>query len=122
MNEANTFDSAAIERLRKLGGDKFTTDMIDLFFSYGGQKVAEARQAQLAGDLAGVAAAAHPLKSSAGNVGALRVQALAAGLEQSAKTGDVAAVTGQIGEFEQAYAEAKTRLEAEKARLKPAVT
>ena len=120
MNEPVTLDPAAIERLRKLGGDKFASDMIGLFFSYGGKKVSEAKQAQQAGDLAGVANAAHPMKSSAGNVGAARVQALAAQLEQAAKSGNSDAIAGLVGEFESAFAETRTLLETELARLKPA--
>ena len=120
MNEPVTLDPAAIERLRKLGGDKFAAEMIGLFFSYGGKKMDEARQAQQAGNMADVASAAHPLKSSAGNVGALRVQSLAALVEQSAKAGNSEAVAAQMKEFEKAYAEAKALLETEKARLKPA--
>lgn len=117
VNAVNPLDALAIERLRKLGGDKFALDMIELFFSYGGKKVAETRQAHLAGDLPGVANAAHPLKSSAGNVGALQVQKLAATIEQAAKAGDGARLSELIGAFEQAYADAKAGLEMEKARI-----
>ena len=34
-SETSAFNPAAIERLLKLGGEKFALDMIDLFFSYG---------------------------------------------------------------------------------------
>jgi HPt (histidine-containing phosphotransfer) domain-containing protein len=67
MNEPSTFNPAAIERLCRLGGEKFAVEMIDLFFSYGAKKVAEARQAREAGNLTALADAAHPLKSSAGS-------------------------------------------------------
>jgi HPt (histidine-containing phosphotransfer) domain-containing protein len=58
------------------------------------------------------------LKSSAGNVGALQVQKLAATIEQAAKAGDGAGLNELIGAFEQAYADAKVRLELEKERIK----
>ena len=74
MEETSALDPSALERLRQLGGDKFARDMIALFLSYGGQKVAEAVAARQGGNLAGVASAAHALKSSAGNVGAVQVQ------------------------------------------------
>ena len=119
VNEANTFDPAAIERLRKLGGDKFAGDMIDLFLSFVGGKVAEARQAQLADNLAAVAAAAHAVKSSAGNVGAIQVQALAGQAEQSAKGGMKDAVAEGVAALERAFAEIRPLMEAEKSRLKP---
>ena len=119
MNEPSALNPAAIERLCKLGGDKFAVEMIDLFVSYGGQKVAETRLAQQAGNLAGVAEAAHPIKSSAGNVGALRVQESAARVELLAREAKAEAVTSQVGELERVFSEVTTLLEAEKAKLQP---
>lgn len=117
MNEPSPLDPAAIERLLKLGGPKFTLEMIDLFGSYGGKKVAEARSAQQSGNLAALADAAHPLKSSAGNVGAVRVQELAAQVESSAREQNAELAGAQLDELERAFAEARTYLEVEKARL-----
>lgn len=117
MNESNPINPAAIERLLKLGGQKFTLEMIDLFGSYGAKKLAEARQAQLAGNLAALAEAAHPLKSSAGNVGAVRVQELAAQVESSARESKAEPAGAQLDELERAFAEAVSLLETEKARL-----
>ena len=117
MNAPGPFDPAAIERLFKLGGQKFALEMIDLFGSYGGKKLAEARQAQQAGNLTALADAAHPLKSSAGNVGAVRVQELAAQVESSAREQNAGRAGAQLDELERAFAEAGNLLEAEKARL-----
>ena len=117
MNAPNSFDPAAIERLLKLGGPKFTLEMIDLFGSYGGKKVAEARSARQVGNLTALAEAAHPLKSSAGNVGAIRVQELAAQVESSAREQNAELADAQLNELERAFAEAKLFLETEKARL-----
>jgi HPt (histidine-containing phosphotransfer) domain-containing protein len=117
MNESNSFDPAAIQRLLKLGGPKFTLEMIDLFDSYGGKKIAEARQAKQSDNLAALAEAAHPLKSSAGNVGAVRVQELAAQVESSAREQKSELAGGQLDELERAFAEAKSFLETVKARL-----
>ena len=117
MHESSPCDPAAIERLLKLGGPKFTLEMIDLFGSYGAKKIAEARQARQAGDLAALADAAHPLKSSAGNVGAVRVQELAAQVEVSARGQQGDQAVAQFDELERAFAEAWTFLEAEKVRL-----
>ena len=118
-NEPGSLNLTAIERLCKLGGNQFAAEMIGLFISYGGTKVAETRLAQQAGNLADVAAAAHPVKSSAGNVGAVRVQELAAQIEQSARDGKTEAVTLQVDELERAFAEVAALLEAEMAKLKP---
>jgi len=117
VDETNVLDPAALERLRKLGGDKFAGDMIDLFLSYGGKQVAEARAAWQAGDLAGVAGAAHALKSSAGNVGAEQVRKLAAQAEQAAKGALNEAVAAAVTALEQAFAETEPLLKAAKAGL-----
>lgn len=105
---------AAIERLHKLGGKEFVGQMIDLFLEYAQTKIAEARKAGAAGDFAGVAKAVHPVKSSAGNVGAKRVQELAAQLEQRAKQQRGEDVNRLLAELETAFAETKPGLEAEK--------
>jgi HPt (histidine-containing phosphotransfer) domain-containing protein len=117
MNESGTCDPAAIERLFKLGGQKFTLDMIDMFGSYGAKKLAEARTAQQVGDMAKLAAAAHPLKSSAGNVGAVRVQEMAAQVELSAQEQKAELASAQLDDLERAFAEAITYLETERVRL-----
>jgi HPt (histidine-containing phosphotransfer) domain-containing protein len=116
MSDTPVLNPAAITRLCQLGGNPFAIKMIDLFISYCGEKVATARQAQVAGDLTAVANAAHPIKSSAGNVGALRVQELATRLEQLARAAQ-AAVPTPLAELEQAFAAACRVLEQRKAEL-----
>jgi HPt (histidine-containing phosphotransfer) domain-containing protein len=117
MNEPSPCNPAAIERLLKLGGAKFTLEMIDLFGSYGAKKLGEARQAQQSGNLKALAEATHPLKSSAGNVGAVRVQELAAQVELAAQEQKAELAGAQLDELESAFAEAKTFLELEKTKL-----
>ncbi len=117
MDETNALDPAALERLRKLGGDKFAGEMVDLFLSYGGKKVVEARAAWQAGNVAGVADAVHALKSSAGNVGAEQVRNLAAQAEQSANGALSDAVAADVAALEQAFAHVRPLLEAAKAGL-----
>jgi HPt (histidine-containing phosphotransfer) domain-containing protein len=112
MTTIPNLDPAAIERLRRLGGDKFLGEMIELFLDYAAKKVAEAVRAQAAGDLAGVQKAVHPVKSSAGNVGATQVQALATRLEMQAKEGDAAALPAGVAELIEAFAAASIELKA----------
>lgn len=122
MPPSPSFDPAAIERLLKLGGQKFVLEMIGLFGSYGGKKLAEARQAQQAGNLPALAAATHPLKSSAGNIGAVRVQELAAQIERAALEQQTELANSSLDELETAFAEALEQLELEKSKLtKPPV-
>jgi CheY-like chemotaxis protein len=109
-------DVPALERLCQLGGSQFAVDMINLFLSYGAQKVEEARKAQQGGKLEAVVDAVHPIKSSAGNVGAGDIQELCALIESSARQ-HPELVPAQLGELERLFAEIKPRLEAEKAKL-----
>ena len=111
MGEPLNLDPEALQRLQRLGGDVFVCKMIDLFLDYAGKRIAEARAAQVAGNFAAVEMAVHPLKSSAGNVGADRVQALAARSEALAETGPSEALTAALGELEQAFADIKPELE-----------
>jgi len=108
---------AALERLRQLGGDQFAGEMIRLFLDFTNTKLAEAKVALAAGDGPGVARAAHPIKSSAGNVGASRVQALAARLEHAAKATPAASLARLVAELEDAFAAVRPQLEAEQQRL-----
>jgi len=111
MCEPPNLDPEALQRLQRLGGDAFVCKMIDLFLDYAGKRLAEARAAHTARDLPGVAVAVHPLKSSAGNVGAGRIQALAARLEALAEEGPVEALAAALNELEQAFAAVKPELE-----------
>jgi CheY-like chemotaxis protein/HPt (histidine-containing phosphotransfer) domain-containing protein len=115
--ETGPVNPDAIERLCKLGGAAFAIKMIDLFISYCGEKVVAARQAQTTNDWPRVAEAVHPIKSSAGNVGAARVQDLATRLEQSAKQANASQAVAELAELELAFAEAKAALETQKAKL-----
>jgi len=117
MNEPILFNPAAIERLLKLGGQKFALEMIDLFGSYGDKILGEARTACAAGNLTALANAAHPLRSSAGNLGAVRLQDLATQVEASARAQNAAQAGKEFLEMECAFAEAKVILAAERVRL-----
>ncbi len=112
-----TLDPTALARLCRLGGNKFAREMIDLFLDYGGKKVAEARQAQMAGDLTAVEKAVHPLKSSAGNLGANPVQELANRLEKAARAGQSEVVAAGLRELEQVFAAVSLELAAAKLSL-----
>lgn len=117
VTEAGALDGAALERLRKLGGDAFAADMIGMFLEYTAKKISEGLQAQAAGDLTGVQNAMHPIKSSAGNIGAMQVSGLAARIEGLAKDRQGEAMPSLLAEIEQSFATLKPQLEAARQSL-----
>ena len=117
MNETTALDSAALERLCRLGGDSFASEMIQLFLSYSQQKIAEAREAQASGNAGALSKAVHPIKSSAGNVGSRRVQELATQIEKLANEGQCETLAGLVKDLEEAFAAAKRELEGKKQTL-----
>jgi HPt (histidine-containing phosphotransfer) domain-containing protein len=110
MNQPCQIDPAALDRLRRLGGDEFAARMIDLFGSFGAQKIGEARRALEVANRAEVAKLMHSMKSSAGNVGAVEVQDLAARLEQLALQSQASLAT-VLQELELSFARTKLELE-----------
>ena len=76
-------DRAHLEQLGARFGNTFVVQLIDLFISQGGERISAAQQAAAAGDSRGVSAAAHALKSSAGNLGALALASVAMEVERT---------------------------------------
>jgi HPt (histidine-containing phosphotransfer) domain-containing protein len=100
-----------LARLRQLGGPRLVGALIDLFVGGVSERLAAARVAAAAGDRAGVAAVAHALKASAGNLGADAVRRTAEALEHAA--GEPAeALPPLLDTLDQACARARECLEA----------
>ncbi len=85
----------ALERLRRIGGEKLVRKMIASFSSNAARRVDDARAALEDRDYATLERAAHSLKSSAGNVGATELARQAAEIEQLAAGGG----SGRLGEL-----------------------
>ena len=100
-NEAPT-DPAALARIHRIGGDKLVGKIVALFLENAPQRLQAALDAADRGDVAAVEQAVHSLKSSAGNVGATRVQELAATAEELAEKGEAGPIPGLLGELEEA--------------------
>ena len=103
MSDVTNLDPAAVQRLQRLGGNEFVVKMIDLFAGYAREKLAAAHQAHAAGELERVADAVHPIKSSAGNVGAKTVQDLARQIEELARQSNGEPLAGLLEELDRAF-------------------
>jgi HPt (histidine-containing phosphotransfer) domain-containing protein len=112
MSDESALDTAAITKLRQLGGEKFVGDMAALFFQYAPQRLAAARAGAEEGDLAAVEKAVHGLKSSAGQIGARRVQELAMQIEKLAVEQQVDTIRLLLPQLDEALTQFKPLLEA----------
>ncbi len=104
----------AIDRIAGVGGSELVVKMIDLFLQNAPLRLAAANQGQRDGDLKAVEHAAHSLRSSSGNLGAQRVQELAALVEELAGAGRADAVGVALAGLEDAVTTAIAALTAEK--------
>lgn len=111
MGEPDRFDPAAIDRLRRLGGGELVRRMGRLFVSLGEERVTAARAGVTYGDLDTIERAAHSLKSSAGNVGAVELQRFAEAAERAAAEGRRQDAAAAVEAMERSFAEARDRIE-----------
>lgn len=87
MTDPPVVDPAAVDRLRRLGGGNLVRQMLELYLAQGPERIHALVEGAEAGDADHVERSAHTMKSSAGNVGALRLQHTAEGLEAAAGAG-----------------------------------
>lgn len=80
-------DPEALERLRRFGGQKLLGDMVTLFLQAVPQRLSAARSGLTRGDCPVVEHELHALKSSAAQLGALRMHRLSQEGEHLAKAG-----------------------------------
>jgi HPt (histidine-containing phosphotransfer) domain-containing protein len=99
-------DEAALVRLRRIGGPDLVRRLIELYLSNVDDRVGMLTRGVAEGDASQVELAAHTMKSSAGNVGAMRLQQTAEALEASAGSGaiDEKLVARLVHEYEESAA------------------
>lgn len=98
MSDDVRFDEAAITLLNRVGGEQLTGKMTALFSANAPTRLAAADIALAAEDRTAGAAAAHSLKSSAGQLGAIRLQHLCENLEAAFEDGDVTRASSLLAE------------------------
>lgn len=91
-------DVDALKRLERFGGLKLREELTTLFLQEAPTRIASARAALAAGDIEAVRAMAHMLKSSAGQMGALRVQIICERLEGPDHPPDLARALSDLDE------------------------
>lgn len=112
MPDQPVLDNESLRMLQQLGENRFVHEMVSMFFGYADDKLSAAREALSAEDIDGVEKAIHPLKTSAGHVGALVMKQIAQQIERLARDGEKEAIPGLLSALEQAYSDVKPLLEA----------
>ena len=82
-------DRAATENLLELGGAEMLSELSEIFFADAKSVLTVIREAVEDGEAPTVARAAHTLKGSSGNMGALRMARICAELEAAGSAGDL---------------------------------
>jgi HPt (histidine-containing phosphotransfer) domain-containing protein len=85
MDDLPLVDPEQIERLNEWGGPGLQRKMIDLFLTHAQERLEQIRNGIAERNPESAETGAHTLKSSAGNVGAQRVQRLAQEAEELAE-------------------------------------
>ena len=111
MSESAVLDESALDRLREWGGDRLLGQMIKLFLENAPTRMAQIRVGASGTEVQEAEKGAHSLKSSAANVGAMKVREIAADIERAAGGGDTSHVQELLPSLEAAFAEAIAALE-----------
>ncbi len=111
MNDLAVVEREALDRLREWGGGELVVKMVNLFLEHGPERVAQIRSGVETGSLEEAQRGAHSLKSSAGNLGARRLQAGAARMEGLAEEGNLEGIEKLLPDLERAFEEARSSLE-----------
>jgi HPt (histidine-containing phosphotransfer) domain-containing protein len=112
MTDPEIIDAAAQARLQEWGGVKLLTQMIRLFLENAPNRVEQTRKGVAEGNQREAERGVHSLKSSAANVGAMRVSRLAAQMEDLASRGELGSVGGLLQSLDTEFAAARDKLAA----------
>jgi signal transduction histidine kinase/DNA-binding response OmpR family regulator len=117
--QGETVDYAVLQGLRDLGGEEMLRELVEMFLDEGQSRLATLRKALEEGDAQSVERVAHTLKGNSVNMGAVRMAALCAELEDVGASGDLSRGPELLerlkAEYERVHSalEAETSLEAE---------
>lgn len=113
MTDSSVIDPQAIENLRALNpgdNDEFLREIAGIFLEDTPQRIAELDQSLAAGDAAKFTRAAHSIKGSSANLGAMALRSVAEKLEHQARTGGLTDVAALVSEIKAEFARAQTEL------------
>ena len=98
-------DSAVVEQIQQLGGDKLLSELVEIFLSQAPNRLQELRAGIAENDLERVAKAAHSFRSSSVSLGARAISEAAGVLERLADEGTGDEVGRRLPAFEASLSE-----------------
>lgn len=113
MPDSSVIDPQAIESLRALNpgdNDEFLREIAGIFLEDTPQRIAELDQSLAAADLGKFTRAAHSIKGSSANLGAVALRSSAEKLEHEARTQGLVAVTGLVADLKAEFVRAQAEL------------
>ena len=116
---AATLDRAALDAIRALdegGAAGLLQQVVQLYLESAPPLIAELRRAGAAGDAAAVRNAAHSLKSSSANLGAVRLAELCKAIEHAARAGVLRGDLPGVEDIEREFEALRPALEREAGR------
>jgi HPt (histidine-containing phosphotransfer) domain-containing protein len=114
MSTDTSIDPEAIENLRSLNpddDDAFLRDIIGIFLEDTPLRIAELKQCLQAFDQPKFTRAAHSIKGSSSNLGAIKVRVLAEQLEHHSRNSGLAGIDPLLASMDVEFAIAKAELE-----------
>ena len=109
-------DFSVLVALRELQGEgepDILNELIELFLDEVPTQLKALGEAAQMGETQSVERIAHTLKGSSASMGALRMEALCAELEEAGRSEDLSAVSGQISRLEEEFGRVRAVLEKE---------
>ena len=101
--QTGALDPSAMERLRRIGGERLVGKMLTSFNAFATEKVAAIEAATAAEDWTLAGREAHALKSSAGNVGAVDLQRLSFDVECAGRDGEGDRIPALVNDLTAAF-------------------
>ena len=113
MADSSVIDPQAIENLRALNpgdNDEFLREIAGIFLEDTPQRIGELTQSLTAGDTAKFTRAAHSIKGSSANLGAMILRSVAEKLEHQSRKEGLAGVAPMVAEVQVEFARAEAEL------------
>jgi CheY-like chemotaxis protein len=106
-------DRAVVENLRQLGGPELVSELVRMFLEDAESRLAALREGVEKNDAGALERTAHTLKGSSGNMGATRMAAVCAELEEAGASRDLGRAPGLLTRLEEEFGRVRPALEAE---------